>query len=101
MKDQIKDFIYNIGTGSCDYCLGEKPSTASDHPTKALLSLATHRQTSYTNFIALQNELTAAYSELRARFARNTFQKKITDLSSEEIEATKKAFPFQLSEMEF
>lgn len=101
VKDKIKDYVDNNRTGNCDYCLGKGLSTASDHPTKAAISLATHRQTSYTNFIALQNELTAAYSELRARFARNSFQKKITDLTSEEIEATKKAYPFQLSEMEF
>ncbi len=58
------------GNGNtCDYCQGKKDPTSSDHPDKAIISLKNDRETSYAAYIAVQNELVAAYNELRNRRA--------------------------------
>jgi len=46
----------------------EKKDPASlDNPEKAIISLKNDRETSYKVYIAVQNELVAAYNELRNR----------------------------------
>lgn len=52
---------------SCDYCQGEKDPASSDNPQKAIISLKNDRETSYKVYIAVQNELVAAYNTLRDR----------------------------------
>ncbi|GAA3509022.1 biopolymer transporter ExbD [Aquimarina addita] len=54
---------------SCSYCRGLKEATSSDNPTKAVISLINSRETSYATYVAVQNELVAAYTELRNREA--------------------------------
>lgn len=51
----------------CDYCQGEKDPASSDNPQKAIISLKNDRETSYKVYIAVQNELVAAYNTLRDR----------------------------------
>ncbi len=53
----------------CNYCKGKKNPKSSDHPDKAIISLKNERQTSYGFYISVQNELVAAYNELRNRRA--------------------------------
>ncbi|MDG2371425.1 MAG: biopolymer transporter ExbD [Flavobacteriaceae bacterium] len=55
------------GEDSCDYCQGKKNPSSSDNPEKAIVSLKNDRETSYKVYIAVQNELVAAYNELRNR----------------------------------
>ena len=57
------------GTGeeACNYCQGKKDKNSSDNPEKAIISLKNDRETSYKVYIAVQNELVAAYNDLRAR----------------------------------
>jgi hypothetical protein len=57
------------GTGedSCDYCNGRRDPASSDNPEKAIISLKNDRETSYKIYIAVQNELVAAYNVLRNR----------------------------------
>ena len=55
------------GEDSCDYCQGKKNPSSSDNPEKAIISLKNDRETSYKVYIAVQNELVAAYNELRNR----------------------------------
>lgn len=73
---QIKDlrkaaveFLDNGGDGTCDYCQGAKSPSSSDNPDKAIISLKNDRETSYAAYIAVQNELVAAYNVLRNRRA--------------------------------
>ena len=56
-----------VGEESCDYCQGERDESSSDNPDKAIISLKNNRETSYKVYIAIQNELVAAYNELRNR----------------------------------
>tara|TARA_B100001057_G_scaffold188941_1_gene189755 strand:+ start:480 stop:1100 length:621 start_codon:yes stop_codon:yes gene_type:complete len=57
------------GTGedACDYCNGKRDPASSDNPEKAIISLKNDRETSYKIYIAVQNELVAAYNVLRNR----------------------------------
>jgi hypothetical protein len=56
-----------VGEEACDYCQGERHESSSDNPDKAIISLKNNRETSYKVYIAIQNELVAAYNELRNR----------------------------------
>ena len=58
-------FLDNGGDGSCDYCNGAKDPSSSDNPDKAIISLKNDRETTYGVYISVQNELVAAYNELR------------------------------------
>jgi len=64
----------------CDYCTGEKDPNSSDHPSKAIISLQSDRGTSYGMYISIQNEIEAAYNELR-----NTLSKKLYGRSYDEL----------------
>lgn len=63
------EFLDNGGDGSCDYCRGKRDPASSDNPDKAIVSLKNERETSYKMYISVQNELVAAYNELRNRRA--------------------------------
>ena len=56
-----------VGEEACDYCQGERDEASSDNPDKAIITLKNNRETSYKVYIAIQNELVAAYNELRNR----------------------------------
>lgn len=56
-----------VGEEACDYCQGDRDPSSSDNPDKAIISLKNDRETSYKVYIAVQNELVAAYNELRDR----------------------------------
>ena len=59
------------GDEACDYCQGNRDLRSSDNPDKAIISLKNDRETQYKVYIAVQNELVAAYNVLRNReFAR-------------------------------
>jgi len=73
LKNIAMDFIDNGGITQptdeqyCGYCLGARDPSSSDHPNKAVISLTTNREVVYKTYIAVQNELTAAYNNLRNR----------------------------------
>lgn len=79
IKRIAMDFIDNGGGESlatdskpaspCDYCTGAKNPASSDHPSKAIISLQSDRGTTYGMYISIQNEIEAAYNELRSRRA--------------------------------
>jgi biopolymer transport protein ExbD len=59
------------GEDACSFCQGERDPNSSDNPKKAVISLKNDRETDYKVYIAVQNELVAAYNILRNReFAR-------------------------------
>ncbi len=75
----------------CDYCQGKKDPTSSDHPDKAIISLKNDRETSYAAYISVQNELVAAYNELRNRRALELGpQKGFRDMNFVEMQANSK-----------
>ena len=75
-----------VGDESCEYCQGERDEASSDNPDKAIISLKNDRETSYKVYIAVQNELVAAYNELRNREFETLFG---TELGLNYVEAQK------------
>ncbi len=74
LKKAAIEFIDNGGGVSadgekCDYCQGARSTESSDHPSKAIIALKNERETSYSLYVSIQNELGAAYTELRNREA--------------------------------
>ncbi len=85
------DFIDNGGGESapkpdgtpgvpCDYCQGAKDPASSDHPSKAIISLQSDRGTTYGMYVSIQNEIEAAYNELRNRLALEKYKRTYSDL---------------------
>ena len=108
------DFLDNGGQG-CDYCQGQRDPASSDNPNKAVISLQHTRETDYSTYIAIQNELVAAYNFLRNREADRLFQMSFTemeanfndvqyngdkDLLESRIETIRDMYPMKLSEAE-
>ncbi len=107
------------GEDACSFCQGERDPNSSDNPEKAVISLKNDRETDYKVYIAVQNELVAAYNILRNReFARlnpnlgmsfveadRKYSDPRTSLSQKEslkpkISEVKALFPQKLSEAE-
>ena len=74
-----------FGEEECSYCEGEKDRSSSDNPEKAIISLKNDRETDYKVYISVQNELVAAYNELRDR----EFTKKFPNDRMSFVEANK------------
>jgi biopolymer transport protein ExbD len=67
---------------------------------KQVISLQNDRSTSYGMYIAVQNELVAAYNELRDELSMQKFNKKFDELNKEESQAVKDIYPQRISEAE-
>lgn len=113
-------FLDNGGAPSgtpeyCNYCKGKRDPESSDNPDKAVISVQNDRLTSYKMYIAVQNELVAAYNFLRDRESQRLYGWKFTEISkaidegsfkgneesmTPKLEAIQKLFPLKLSEAE-
>ena len=119
LRQTAIDFLENNGKGNCNYCLtGKKDPNSSDHPDDAIISLSNDGLTSYGMYIAVQNELVAAYTFLRDREAKRRYgvsfsemeyvyndpASKATEGLIEDLEPKvkliQKMFPMRLSEAE-
>lgn len=124
LRQAAIDFIDNGGApaGSpeyCNYCKGKRLPDSSDNPDKAVISVQNDRLTSYKMYIAVQNELVAAYNFLRDREYKRLYPNRgkgfvemkkaiddgdITgtqaDKIQEELQAVQTLIPLKLSEAE-
>lgn len=121
LKDVTIAFLDNGGALKdsdryCDYCQGDRESSSSDNPERAIVSLMSNRETTYGLYIAVQNELVAAYNVLRNREAKRLYKVDFialeelygdakTSLGSkkelkEKIQSIQKLYPMKLSEAE-
>ncbi len=115
LREATIAFLDNNGDGKCAYCKGKKDENLSAHPNKAVISVQNSRETNYGSYIAIQNELIAAYNFLRNREAQRLFgesflsivqkwKKAESDEEKEEWdkkrEEIKKLFPEKISESE-
>jgi len=78
LRERVIAFIDNGGIpkgypGFCAYCQGKGASTSSDNPNKAIISLKTSRNSDYSFYIAVQNEIIGAYHLLRNREGKKLF----------------------------
>ena len=76
-------FLENNADGSCNYCKGKKEQSSSDNPTKAIISLKNDRETKYSTYITVQNELVGAYNDLRNREAQRLYGRDFTKMEAE------------------
>lgn len=65
-----------------------------------IISLQNDRMTSYKAYIAVQNEIVAAYREVRENYAQQTYGKSLEELTEEELNEVKMIYPQKLSEAE-
>lgn len=68
--------------------------------TSHVISLQNDRGTDYGQYIAVQNELVAAYNELRNAKSKSVFKKPYNELDSDQQAAIRKAYPQAISEAE-
>ncbi|PKA83186.1 biopolymer transport protein ExbD/TolR [Ulvibacter sp. MAR_2010_11] len=85
LRQAAIDFLDNGGAPSgsplyCDYCKGKRDVASSDNPDKAVISVQNDRLTSYKMYIAVQNELVAAYNFLRDRESQRLYGWKFTEM---------------------
>jgi biopolymer transport protein ExbD len=90
LRAGAKTFIDNNG----------KNPESSDNPQKAIVSLQNDRGTSYDMYIQVQNELAAAYRELRDTKALQQFGMRFGDLSKTKQKEIRKEYPQKISEAE-
>jgi hypothetical protein len=64
----------------CDYCGGAKDPNSSDHPSKAVISLQSDRGTKYGMYVSIQNEIEAAYNQLRNDLSMKRYKRSYDDL---------------------
>lgn len=76
-------FLENNADGSCTYCKGKKDQSSSDNPTKAIISLKNDRETKYSTYITVQNELVGAYNDLRNREAQRLYGQDFTKMEAD------------------
>lgn len=67
---------------------------------KGIISLQNDRGTTYGRYIEVQNELVAAYNEIRNEAARKYFNKPYDELNEDQQEAIRKIYPQRISEAE-
>ncbi|MBO7133135.1 MAG: biopolymer transporter ExbD [Bacteroidales bacterium] len=67
---------------------------------KGIISLKNDRGTTYGRYIEVQNELVAAYNEIRNEASRKYFNKPYDELNDEQQEAIRKIYPQRISEAE-
>ena len=118
LQEAAVEFLDNgAGTGdeACSFCQGARDESSSVNPQKAIISLMNNRGTEYGTYIAVQNELVAAYNQLRDREAQRMYgmtftqmEKKYNDPSfngdkealKEKIDIIQDMIPQKLSEAE-
>ena len=122
LRGRAMDFLDNgggKGEEACNYCQGDGNPRSSDNPDKAVISLKNDRETPYKAYIAVQNELVAAYNELRDREFINRYPNEgLTYVQAdfiysdprttiaqkmnlkEKLDVVKKLYPQKLSEAE-
>lgn len=83
LRSKAMAFLDNGGDGTCSYCQGRKNAESSDNPSKAIISLKNDRETKYSTYITVQNELVGAYNDLRNREAQRLYKKNFVDMEAE------------------
>ena len=67
---------------------------------KHVISLQNDRGSSYQAYISVQNELVAAYNELRDELALQKWQRPYAELNDEQQKAIREIYPQRISEAE-
>lgn len=103
LKEKVKDFIENPYNDEhkpekveVDVPFFGKQMVTKNH----IISLQNDRGTEYQAYIDVQNELAAAYNELRNDVSKKKFGKAFADLDEEQQKAVQMIYPQKISEAE-
>jgi biopolymer transport protein ExbD len=64
---------------------------------KLIISIKTDRETNYSRYIEVLDELKLAYNDLREEYSLRTYGKSFKDLNRDQQEEVKKAIPIRIS----
>ena len=100
LKDRTIEFVLNPNNSED---LPQKEIKTIDlfgpvEVSKGIVSLQSDKGTSYEMYIAVQDQLTSAYNELRNRKANEKWGKNFDELNEDQKEAVRKVVPMQISE---
>lgn len=90
LRATAKEFIVNP----------QRKETLPEDPTKAVVSLQNDRGTSYNAYIEVQNELKAAYNEVRNEESKSRYGKKFDELTESQQKEVQAKYPVKISEAE-
>lgn len=103
LRDKAKEFIANVNNAEN---LPEKTQENVEFfgtylvNNKHVISLQNDRGSSYQAYISVQNELVAAYNELRDELAQEKFGVTYAELSDAQQKAVREIYPQRISEAE-
>ena len=103
LRDRAKEFIANINNAEN---MPEKTQKNVDFfgttlvNDKHVISLQNDRGSSYQAYISVQNELVAAYNELRDELAQEKFGVTYAELNDAQQKAVREVYPQRISEAE-
>lgn len=103
LRDKAKEFIANVDNSED---MPEKTQKNVEFfgtylvNDKHVVSLQNDRGSSYQAYISVQNELVAAYNELRDELALQKWQVPYAELSNEQQKAIREIYPQRISEAE-
>ena len=103
LKDKAKEFITNKYN---DESMPERTTVEVDFfgpmqvTEKHVISLQNDRSSSYEAYINVQNELVAAYNELRNELAQEKWGKNYNEIEDDQKKAIREIYPQKISEAE-
>jgi len=102
LREAAKEFIENPQRKDNlpEFKQVEVPLLGVVEVSKGVISLKSDRGTEYQAYLMVQNELAAAYNELRQEFAKKKFGKDYDELNDEERKAVRTVYPQKISEAE-
>ncbi len=103
LREKAKEFIANVA--NAEHMPEKTQKNVEFFGTylvndKHVISLQNDRGSSYQAYISVQNELVAAYNELRDELAEQKFGVKYAELSDEQQKAIREIYPQRISEAE-
>lgn len=105
LRKACKDFLTNMNNDENDKIYPEyKEETIQGlgtvKVTKGIVSIQNDRGTSYDKYIEIQNEIVAAYNEVKDEYSKKYFRKPFKELNEDQQKAIKELIPQRISEAE-
>ncbi|HOS84157.1 MAG: Biopolymer transport protein ExbD/TolR [Bacteroidetes bacterium ADurb.Bin217] len=105
LRKACKDFLTNMNNDEADkiypeYNVETIEGIGNVKVTKGIVSIQNDRGTSYDKYIEIQNEIVAAYNEVKDEYSKQYFRKPFKDLNEDQQKAIKALIPQRISEAE-
>lgn len=104
LREQCVDFLLTMDnsedTKYPEYEIKNIPLLGRQKVTKGIVSVQNDRGTSYAKYVAIQNEIIAAYNEVKDKYSQKFFKKPFAELDEDQQKAIKELIPQKISEAE-